>query len=116
MDAWVGQGRVHGANVKAAAVSLRQQGGEPVSRVAAAIDASVDSALGFLGATPLAEKMAAVTTLETSGNSHIELDLRIPLTAERRGEDYRVSAVLDNASLKIPATKMVISEIQGRLN
>ncbi|MGD9660456.1 MAG: YhdP family protein [Porticoccaceae bacterium] len=116
MDAWVGQGRVHGANVKAAAVSLRQQGGEPVLRVAAAIDASVDSALGFLGATPLAEKMAAVTTLETSGNSHIELDLRIPLTAERRGEDYRVSAILDNASLKIPATKMVISEIQGRLN
>jgi len=116
LDAWVESGGVQGAEVKGAGITLRQPNNEPVLRVAAAIDADVEDALGFLRASPLAEKMAAVANLKTGGSSHIDLDLRIPLTATRQGEDYRVRAVIDDGSLKIPATAMTISDIQGQLN
>ena len=83
------------------------------------IDATVKDDLGdamaVLHQSPLSTRIAALEDWQFSGQAGLKLDLAIPLTSDKRNENYRVDVALQDAEMAHPEVGVSLEKLNGDL-
>lgn len=89
--------------------------GKPLLAVTATAATQADRGLAVLAQSPLREQVAALRDWQAAGAVEVALDLAIPLSKDHRGERYRASARLADASLEHGGSGLRFDRIRGEL-
>ncbi|MEZ5483370.1 MAG: DUF3971 domain-containing protein [Porticoccaceae bacterium] len=81
--------------------------------IKAKAEGDMGEVLSVLHQSPLAERVSALQDWNISGNSYLDLDLAIPLTADKAGEHYRVDTTFGNARFTDIAGDLVFEKLQA---
>lgn len=92
-----------------------EESGKPLLAVTATAATQADQGLAVLAQSPLRERAAALLDWQAAGAVEVGLDLAIPLSKDHRGERYRVSARLADASLRHGDSGLSFDRIRGEL-
>ncbi len=79
------------------------------------VAADLGDAVDVLAQSPLKSRVAGLAGWELSGDSHIDLDLSIPLTANASGGSYKVDTKINKGLMLLPNTDIAFEQLQGVL-
>ena len=106
--AGVGSGQVH---VEKASIATLPGA---LLAVKAELNSPLNTAQHILLNSPLAPQLATLEDWQIEGRTQATLDLTIPLSKNRQGEDYRVSANIEAGQMQLSSFQPVIfSEVEG---
>ncbi|MGK2915744.1 MAG: YhdP family protein [Porticoccaceae bacterium] len=116
LQAEIREGTLGGAQLRNAVVETDHfQNGKLLLSVKAAVSAPLPTAVDILAASPLRARVARLQHWQLGGDTQADLDLAIPLTADKTGEHYRVSARIDRGRMATTNSGVVISDITGAI-
>jgi len=85
--------------------------------IRATIDAPLQAAVDILAASPLRSRVSALHQhWQFGGDIQANLDLAVPLSADKTGEHYRVAAQIVKGRMTLPRMGLVIDAIHGPLD
>ena len=93
---------------------------QPLLAINASLSSEVAAAIAVLAASPVQRNLGSIAQWQYQGQSNTELQLEIPLTKTSAGEpiagNYRVTSVIEDASIGISDSPIEITDVSGTLN
>ncbi|HEB29065.1 MAG TPA: TIGR02099 family protein [Porticoccus sp.] len=80
------------------------------------IDADIGDAINVLAQSPLKSRVEGLLGWDISGDSQINLDLTIPLSAGAAGGSYHVDTRLSQVRMALPDSEFAFEQLQGVLS
>ncbi|MEH6467849.1 MAG: DUF3971 domain-containing protein, partial [Porticoccus sp.] len=80
------------------------------------VTADVGDAIDVLAQSPLKSRVEGLSGWQMSGDSQINLDLTIPLSAGAVGGSYHVDTTLSQARMALPDSEVAFEQLQGVLS
>ena len=80
------------------------------------VTADVSDAIDVLAQSPLKSRVEGLSGWQMSGDSQINLDLTIPLSAGGIGGSYNVDTMLSQARMALPDSEISFEQLQGVLS
>jgi uncharacterized protein (TIGR02099 family) len=115
MDIVSQQGAIRTAQVKNVQVRIRDLA-RPVLTLTGSVEGSLSTMLAELGSSPLGETYGGfVDRVHTSGDSTLDLDLRLPLYGRSKSVQVSGLVKLDDNELSIKDSTIALKKIRGTL-
>lgn len=116
LDVWADGAVVGGARMSHGRAQLRAQAeGGSLLTIGAQARADADEGLAILIDSPVGGQLDDLRRWQLSGASDIDLDLAIPLGADRDRQRYDVTVALGDGRLALPGTAVDITAISGEV-
>ncbi len=80
------------------------------------VTADVGDAIDVLAQSPLKSRVEGLSGWQMSGDSQINVDLTIPLSAGAAGGSYHVDTRLSQARMALPDSEVIFEQLQGVLS
>lgn len=87
----------------------------PVLSLQGQLSAAAGDGLAILMDSPVGDGLTNLKDWDLSGEASVSLDLAIPLSNNKAGEKYNVSALIQDARLALPGSEVAITSINGNV-